>query len=90
MFGRPAQASSTPPGPVAAAPGADTSPAPDEPRQEPIPPGLGGWGNQANFSLAGPPGKLQILIADLWTQWSRPWALLGILIVGLVVAVILS
>jgi hypothetical protein len=90
MFGRPVEANRTSRGPVAPARDEDSEQGPGQRPQKPIPSPLMGWGNQANFDLAGPPGRLQALIADLWTRWWRPWALLGILFVVLAVVVSLK
>jgi len=83
MFGRATQAA-TPPGPA--------TPPPDRAgnREDPQ---FGGYpdfsGNRANFPLAGPPGRLQSLVADFWTAWWGRWAMVGILIVGLAVVLII-
>ena len=90
MFGRPVEANSTFTAPVAPPPGGGSDQRPIEQRQKPTPPGPRGWGDQANLGLAGPPGRPQVLLADWWVQWWRPWALVGILLLGLVVAVILK
>jgi len=50
----------------------------------------GFWGNQSNFGLAGPLGRRGNLVADFWTKWWRPWALLGILIVVLALVLIIT
>ena len=48
------------------------------------------WGNRANFGLAGPPGRVGIFVADLWAQWWRPWALVGVLAVVLGLVLVIS
>ena len=85
MFGRPAGAAPPLPSPVTAPPDRTGNP-----ENRGFEPAADSWGNRANFGLAGPDGRLGNFVADLWSQWWRPWALLGILIVVLAVAVILS
>jgi hypothetical protein len=85
MFGRPAGAAQPSPGPVTPPPDRTGS---DENREFQL--AADSWGTRANFGLAGPDGRLGNLVADLWSQWWRPWALLGILILVLAVALILS
>jgi hypothetical protein len=88
MFGRPAQAAPAPPSPV-------TTPPPDRDltgsrEHREFEHASSYWGNQANFGLAGPPGRLGNLVADFWIQWWRPWALVGVLVVVLALVLIVS
>jgi len=87
MFGRPAQATPTTPSPVTPPPDRDRT---GEREHRELDRASGFWGNQANFGLAGPLGRRGNLVADFWTRWWRPWALLGILIVLLAVVLIVT
>ena len=84
MFGNPAQVTVPPPSP--ASPPAD----PRASRLRHEFEYTSSWGNRANFGLAGPPGRVGSLVADLWAQWWRPWALVGVLAVMLGLVLVIS
>jgi hypothetical protein len=86
MFGRPTEPTTPPPVPATPLPDRDVT---DTRRGRDFE-YSDFSGNRANFPLAGPPGRLQDLVADVWTAWWRPWALLGIVIVALAIVLIVT
>lgn len=87
MFGRPVRATTSSPGSVTPPPKSNRAVRRETRAFEHA---SDTWGSRSNFDLAGPNGRVGNLVADLWSQWWRPWALLGILIVVLAVVLLLS
>jgi hypothetical protein len=87
MFGRPAQAAPASPSTVTPPPDRDRTSNREHREFEHA---SSFWGNQANFDLAGLPGRPGNLVADFWTQWWRPWALVGVLLVALGLVLIVT